>query len=256
MKITALHLIYFSATGTTEKISDAIARGTGVAKVTKHHLLSVDIDSVAISNDELAIFAVPVYSGRVPALVAEQIRKFHADSAPAIIAVVYGNREFDDALLELRDIVTESGFDVISAGAFVAQHSIFPAVGRSRPDESDIVTAFDFGKKSTERVTAKGTSIIEVIGNNPYRKVASIPLRPKGSSDCNGCGICVKRCPTGAISLDAPRKTDKKRCISCARCIALCPQQARRFGGLLYTIVSKKFVKNFSEPKSPYIVYR
>lgn len=33
--------------------------------------------------------------------------------------------------------------------------------------------------------------------------------------------------PTGAISKDNPQVTDKNKCISCMRCVAVCPKHAR-----------------------------
>lgn len=260
MEITAAHLIYFSATGTTERIISAIGGGTGICKSTKHPLLNQKESGITIAGSELAIFGVPVYSGRVPAIVAEQLLKFRGKATPAIIAAVYGNRDFDDALIELRDIVESYGFRVVSAGAFIAQHSIFPAVGQSRPDSNDIQAAAYFGKKSIEILlhchSTNDLPAIEVRGNSPYRKVATIPLRPKASKRCNECGACAKGCPTGAINPITPRKTDKALCISCAHCISICPQKARNFGGLLYKLVAKKFIKNCSKPQIPYIVCR
>lgn len=42
---------------------------------------------------------------------------------------------------------------------------------------------------------------------------------------------------------------------ACGRCIAICPQKARRFGGILYSIVNRKFIKNFITPLSPELFY-
>lgn len=259
MKPTASHLIYFSATGTTQTIARAIGGGMGLP-MTEHSVLPEQPCDTTIKSNEIALFAVPVYSGRVPAVVAQQMKRFHGESTSAIIAVVYGNRDFDDALIELRDIVQSCGFSVISAGAFVAQHSIFPLVGHNRPNGLDLEIAKEFGKSSVENLASwaqiSDLPLIEVRGNTAYRDVVSIPLHPKSSKRCNGCGICAKKCPVEAINPLSLRKTDKKRCISCARCIAGCPQKARKFDGLLYKIVAKKFAKKCSEPQSPYLVYK
>ena len=37
----------------------------------------------------------------------------------------------------MKDILTEQGFYVIAAGAFIAEHSVFPSVASGRPDDKD-----------------------------------------------------------------------------------------------------------------------
>ncbi len=58
----------------------------------------------------LTIIGVPVYTGRVALEAVRGIQRFKAKNAPAVLVVVYGNREYEDALLELQDIVVEAGF--------------------------------------------------------------------------------------------------------------------------------------------------
>ena len=78
------------------------------------------IDDIEIPASSIAIFAAPVYAGRIPAVAAERFARFKGKHTPAIIFCTYGNRAFDDALLELKELVTANGFKVISAAAFVA----------------------------------------------------------------------------------------------------------------------------------------
>lgn len=61
--------------------------------------------------------------------------------------VVYGNRDYEDALLELHDILSENGFVVVAAGAFVARHSIFPDVAAGRPDRDDLDRMAEFAER-------------------------------------------------------------------------------------------------------------
>ena len=46
--------------------------------------------------------------------------------------------------------------------------------------------------------------------------------------DCAGCGICVARCPTGALSLDGRLRIDEDRCTHCGKCLGPCPVVAFR----------------------------
>lgn len=244
MNISTLNLVYFSATGTTKKVLEHISNGIGIEPAKKIGIIKGQKEDITFKKDDLVIFGAPVYAGRIPSITIESFNKFKGDSTPAIITCVYGNRDYDDALLELKNVVESNNFKVISAGAFVAEHSIFPSVGKKRPDDIDTNLITDFGKKSMAFLRQMETSIlseIKVKGNNPYKTPGAIPLKPKGDKKCNYCGLCVKQCPVNAIDINNPKRTDKNTCISCAHCISICPQKSRKFGGLIYKIASKKF---------------
>lgn len=257
MTFEKTNLVYFSATGTTAKIVSAIESGMCSKHTYTYQLLSSIQETIIISNNELVVFGIPVFSGRVPDIVRKALEQVKGNNTPAILACVYGNRDFEDALLELKTIVENNGFYVLSAGAFIGQHSIFPQVGQGRPDASDLAKAKEFGTTSIQGVDVSAEKKpLPVKGNYPYRTIKPIPLKPRTNKQCNACGLCSKKCPTEAIDFQNPQKTDKNKCISCAHCIAVCPKQAKSFGGLLYWLVSKKFTKDNSERKEPYLVYR
>ena len=255
MEIASINLVYFSATYTTRKIARLIAREfTGEKK--EYDITPASPDHpVILGKDDLLIAGMPVYAGRIPISAFHALNQFKGKNTPAIIICVYGNRDYDDALLELKEIVESNGFLVISAGAFIAQHSIFPEAGANRPDEKDTLLIKEFANTSSKiLLNLKDTSLPEAIsvkGNNPYKIPGKIPFQPKGSKKCNECGSCVKLCPVEAIPKDNPRKTDKEKCISCGRCIVVCPQNARNFRGLLYKVVAKKFINTYSTRKEP-----
>lgn len=261
MILQKVNLAYFSATGTTAKILAAIESGLGVEQKNSKNLLTIspaaEQEEVSVPGDEIVLFGVPVFSGRVPQVALRALEKIKGDRTPAIVVCVYGNREFDDALAELKERVEANGFCVISAAAFVAQHSIFPQVAQGRPDAADLLAAKEFGARSLGLLAeAAQNPPLVVPGNHPFRPVKHIPLSPKTDRSCNACGVCAAQCPTGAIDADNPRKIDKNKCILCAHCIAVCPKHAKKFGGLLYRVASKKFAKNNSERKEPYTAYR
>jgi len=249
-----INLVYFSATYTTKKIIKMIAGYMGDIANEYDITQSAPDDDIPFSEDSLLIVGMPVYAGRIPAKTIEALNRFKGNGTPAILVCVYGNRDYDDALLELKDTVEPNGFRVISAGVFIAQHSIFPKVGEARPDAKDIDVIKDFADKSADilsSATVKSMPDISVKGNRPYKIPGKIPLKPKGNKHCDDCGTCVKLCPVFAIDENNPRKTNKKICISCGRCIVVCPQKARSFGGLLYKIAGSGFVKANSARKEP-----
>lgn len=242
MKVTT---IYFSATYTTCRVVEAIAANLSNEVTTYDITNDTSTDVVTIPADELVVVGVPVYAGRVPAMAAERLRRFRGENTPAVVVAVYGNRHYDDAVLELHDIMTERGFRTVSAGAFVAQHSIFPKVGKARPDAADKADIERFTKRSA-RLLIIGFGDIELPGNRPYKAPGGIPIFPTASKKCTACGACARLCPTGAIDPASPKGVDKTKCIKCVRCIVVCPINARRFYGIKYSLAAARFNSAFA----------
>lgn len=100
-------------------------------------------------NDSLTVIAAPVYGGRVAPTALQRIKRLKGNNSPAIVVVVYGNRDYEDALLELRDTAVSLGFTPLAAGAFIGEHSYSTAempVAAGRPDDKDLQIASQFGK--------------------------------------------------------------------------------------------------------------
>ena len=51
---------------------------------------------------------------------------------------------------------------------------------------------------------------------------------------------CARECPAGAISPENPAQTDAAKCITCMRCVAVCPQKARSLPAPVLQMLSQK----------------
>lgn len=260
MKTKNVYTVYFSATNTTRTIIREIAR-PWKGEIAEYNITKkTPQEDIIMDGDDLLIVGMPVYAGRIPAIALPALERFKGNDTPAIIVCVYGNRDYDDALLELKDMVEGNGFKVVSAGTFIAQHAIFPLVGRNRPDKKDMELIAGFGQDNQQLIADivdlnSLSSEISVKGNHPYKVPHKIPLHPRGDRKCDKCGICVKQCPVAAIPADHPRRTDTKLCIACGRCIVVCPQKARRFRGIKYKIAGNRFVKAYAARKESEVIF-
>jgi ferredoxin len=238
MTADQVRLIYFSPTQTTKKIVSEIAEGLQ-AEGTEHLDLTLPEAESSVRGEMrngLAIIGVPVYGGRVPLLAVERLRLLRARKIPAVIVVVYGNRAYDDALLELRDLSVELGFVPFAAGAFIAEHSYATEkmpIANGRPDEEDLEKARGFGRMIRKRVEQidLGTDLrpLVVPGNLPYKERWPQPrATPVTHAElCTRCERCVGLCPTGAIAMEGVAVSDAGRCIICCACVKLCHEGAR-----------------------------
>ena len=148
----------------------------------------------------------------------------------------YGNRAYEDALLELRDVVTRAGFKPIAAGAFIGEHSYSTKstpVAVGRPDVEDLGEANAFGMVIREKMrkirALDQINPLQVPGNFPFKELRMLSdISPAIQEElCIRCKKCISVCPTAAINSDDPALTDKGLCIRCCACVKGCPVGAK-----------------------------
>ncbi len=228
--------VIFSPTGGTQRVSDAITGEWG------EHIESVDLtdagldhSKVGFQEDDVVLIAVPSYGGRVPGLAAERLGQLHGNHARCILVCVYGNRAYEDTLVEMQDIAEGCGFRVVAAIAAIAEHSIMHQYAAGRPDEQDARDLQGFAKKIMGKLQDHDMESrpVKVPGNRPYKKAGGAGLVPKADKNCIACGLCAQVCPAQAIRRDNIKAADPKKCISCMRCVVQCPEAARRVNGAM-----------------------
>ncbi len=234
MEIKKVKTIYFSPTGTSKKIVRAIGEGGGrTLKIEEFDLTFPDhAPRIEVAENELAIVGVPVYAGRVAPLAKERLKSVYGSNSNVIIAVLYGNREFEDALIELRDMMMAQSFSVIAACAFVGEHSFSSAampIGQGRPDDQDLVIANEFGQKVMEQMSTyhkADDGLFNVPGDTPYKEgMMNLPFTPQIDIErCTQCEACIPTCPARAISLEDQIRIDREVCTFCCACIKNCPE--------------------------------
>lgn len=262
MKIQSLKLVYFSPTGTTKAVLQGIARGLNCRTAETVDITTPEARKLTLhtSENDLLVIGVPVYMGRVPALINEWLQAIKAQNTPTVCVVVYGNRAYEDALLELTDILIPRGCRPIAGAAFIGEHSFSSAELPSsvgRPDASDLHHAELFGQKINETLQSMLSvdliSNIKIPGNYPYGGVTELWHIDfiAVSSNCTQCGSCAKGCPAGAIDSEKSSLIDKNKCTLCCACIKRCPQNARTMKTGLMKDAAIRSHERFKDRKEP-----
>lgn len=265
MEIKKVTLIYFSATGTTKTVLESIAKGTAVEDV-EHINLTIPEgtqQTIPSFSDQLVILGAPVYGGRLPVDAIKRFKQVKASNTLAVLIVVYGNRAFEDALMELKNLSVELGFNPIAGGAFIGEHSFATTdvpIANGRPDHQDVQIAMDFGGKIKHKIAALQSSEpqmnLEIPGRFPYEAAGarSMAVSPVTIEDtCTVCGTCAGVCPTAAISINGSVATEIERCIRCCACIKNCPTGARVIEDGPWKDIANWLNQNCSTRKEPQI---
>ncbi len=252
-----LTLMYFSPTHATKKIVSAVGKvffermlcETRIADITP---LAARMRGYAFGEDDVLIFGAPVYGGRVPPLLVPFLRGLSGNGARAVALSVYGNRDYDDALAETRDLLEEAGFAVSAAAAFIGEHSYSDKVGTSRPAADDLVAASSFALGAYENVLS-GKGITKRMKGAPYKAYSPFLLSPKtmpapDAEKCTRCGKCISVCPVCNIAADL---TDLGRCVACAACVKFCPAGARSFTDEGVLAAKERLEKNCTARRNP-----
>ncbi len=235
MKYTS---IYFSPTATTKKVVNVIEKEIFSGGISYDVTLPEDRKKTCeIDSNSVLIIGAPVYAGRIPELFEKYLKALQVKNHKVILVGLYGNRAYEDALLEMKDIFESKKCVVIAAGAFIGEHSCSRNVAYLRPDENDLELIKEFSNKAIHNLN-RSTSVF-ISGNYPYReRKPSNPVGPTTNESCTQCKLCSKMCPVNAILVSDCKIVDESQCIHCYRCVRECPEEAKYFDERMDTLVN------------------
>lgn len=266
-----LKLLYFSPTGTCKTV------GTELVKALEEKLETVFLETIYdfsmptvrqrdldFSKHDLLLVVLPVYAGRVPNILVKNLKRLNGNQAWAIPIVVYGNRNYDDALIELKDILEACNFQLLAGAAFIGQHAFSKTLAMDRPDAEDLKVIHDFSDQIIQKIKSnEPLKTFHVKGQRPYRKyyqprdrqgrlIDFRKIKPKTSSQCIDCKICVQTCPMGSIDMQDVAMVSGI-CIKCCACIKNCPLEAKYFDDEGFIYHKEELEEQYKVRKEPEI---
>lgn len=265
MKVNKVWAAYFTANGSTELVTTRIAANLASRfdcdyKVYEFGKVNARRKPLKFDKGDMVVLGVPTYAGRVPNVLLDYLKKMVGTGCIGLPVVTFGNRAYDDSLIELRDIMESAGIRCVAGCAMAAEHAFSTTLGAGRPDEDDMMELWPFISSVVEKVeSADEFEMIEVPGEPaPYRPyyVAKDAdgnpldfLKAKPVTDpkkCRKCRKCVPKCPVDAIDYNEPSMITGK-CIKCGACIKFCKRQAKSFDDPGYVYHKEFLEKTYTE---------
>jgi NAD-dependent dihydropyrimidine dehydrogenase PreA subunit len=266
-----INSMFFSPTGTTKKTVSSLTNELFKLFNNKSQINTIDFtlpgerkNARFFKKNDLLVIGVPVYAGRVPNILLDYLNLLKGENTFAVAVVMYGNRNYDDALIELNDILESNGFDVIAAAAFIGQHSFSDTLGANRPDKSDMELVNKLANQIFNKLITFDRNKINIKGNRPYRPYYIVKdennkplydfrkITPKTDDNCIDCKLCAELCPMGSIDFDDVSKMNGI-CIKCCSCIKNCPVGSKYFDAPDFLNHKEELEINFDKRKEPEI---
>lgn len=275
MKLEKIWAVYFSGTGTTRRTVERIAGGIASrlnlpAESANFSRPAVRQETMGFGEKDLVVFGTPVYAGRVPNVLLPFLReRIVGGGALAVPVVLFGNRNYDDALIELRNILAADGMHPIAAGAFVGEHSFSRVLGADRPNAEDEALMDEFAARVAALAAgldAAPVKSVAVRGQEPLRPyytprdragnpINILKVKPKTDlSRCGGCGLCADLCPMGSID-PADVSAVRGICIKCCACVKGCPTGAKFFDDAGYLYHQHELEAQYARPAENEVFY-
>jgi len=242
-------LIYFSATNNTANMANFIAKKLeSLEKNLKVDEINITNYSerqhkIDIDQYNALFFGFPIYAWRAPKLVRDWLQTLEGKGKKCSVFFTYGGVESGAAHFNIKQILEEQNFQLVSTAEFVCKHT-YNCGGwklmENRPNTSDFKVAEEYTKNTYEKFLDKDNGIVQI--ENPkisegillrLEKAVAKALNPpsREGEDCSLCGVCESLCPANAMDSDLG-EADPNICIRCYRCFINCPDNALKIEDL------------------------
>ena len=267
-----INIIYFSQTGNTKKVAEAMYSTLNDAGHTTRIIPLRKATATDTTKADIVGVGAPCFASQAPTNTKSFLNNLpNLNGKPVFVFATSGGAP-GRVLYDMTSILRKRGAKVL--GGFLCRGEIFyPApclVGRfpGRPNITDLEAAKRFASSLSDYLV-KG-SHIEISENRQdatkpgcgfydfVAKIASDPMNrillPKPKLDenlCNECKRCAVECPMENISLNSYPQIGAN-CIRCYRCATICPKSAFQVNWLfsnlaLLSLYNIKFERWFGD---------
>jgi flavodoxin/ferredoxin len=265
-------IVYFSQTGNTRKVAEAIAEEFEQAGHDTACFSIKDAASENLKKFDLIGLGTPTFESHAPTPVKDYIQSLPMLSGRRSFVFATCGGASGNVLFDIAKRLKGKGSEVIGELLVIGEvHHPAPCiVGKSpgRPNLEDLNNAKRFASAMIQGMgsphergfnglkSKKGFyNLIGWIASSD-RLVRFLEPKPKlQQSNCNQCQLCVRECPMDNISM-IPYPVLGSKCIRCYRCLNVCENKAlsanwRIGNAVVFTLWNEKFMQWFGEYTQP-----
>jgi ferredoxin len=254
-KINKVKIAYFSGTGNTARVADALEResaGRGVS-VIKSEIRAGNLPSG--ENEDLLILLFAVHAFNAPGIVYKWIDSISNNNnvvVPAAVISVSGGGEMTPntacrvssirklekkhyTVVYEKMVVMPSNWVVkTDDGLAIRLLGVLPSKVESIADDLLAGVVRRTRPKFIDRIFSR-LGEMEKTGTTFFGKKIRV------NENCNGCGWCEKKCPANNISMLNNRPVFGRECLLCLKCIYGCPSKALKAGAFKFIILKEGY---------------
>lgn len=273
-------LVYFSQTGQTLKVAEAMADGFREKKHTVNVLAIRKVKPEDIVKFDLLGIGSPCFESQAPAVVLTWLRAWPALHGKKALVFATAGGAPGRVLYDLTQALQNKGARVIGGylGHGRVHHPAPCLTGRlpTRPDSEDLSQARNFALAVERHLQAghegfmpesrpdalkRTWGFYQLVGliAKPFLLRMVLPKPKLDESRCNQCQVCARECPAKSITL-TPYPVFDGHCIRCYHCQNVCPQKALNeswwYGNLIiWSLYNTTFARLFGDLKPGERIY-
>lgn len=230
-------VIYFSQTGSTQKIAEAIHKGITAAGFQCDIARMKDVSPEKLVKYDLIGLGSPVFSYREPLNVNLFVKRMPSLKGKHCFMFCTHGTVLGAYFNSLGGVLAKKGLAIVGFqdwfGSVPMQPVPSPYYTDGHPDDVELQEAADFGKEMalrSQRIARGETNLIPKLAlakERPFAKPFQADMK-LNRAKClyPKCKICIENCPMGSIDLSVDPPVLKKGCIECWFCEKICPQGA------------------------------
>lgn len=229
-------VLYFSGTGNSRYVAKIIAEKSKDDIVSMNELIKEESKKELISPDRPFIFVCPTYAWRIPHVVEDFIRSATFTGNKKVYFLMTCGDDTANAVGYINELCKFKGFELQGfAEVIMPENYITMYTAPEKTIAKEII------EKSTPAILKLAEDIQNGIIFEPFTPKAKIKsgivntafyglvVKAKGfhaTDKCISCSKCVKLCPLNNIEMSGSKPSWNNKCTHCMACICGCPVTA------------------------------